>query len=188
MALENYQDLSQTSSELNAGFAFEFACSCCARKWRSPFKPYRKGQLAGILSMLAQVVQRTESASRLTDGISDAGVRGARETALAEAMVQAQALYTVCDACHQAVCQDCYDQDAAQCAGCLKDARNAATSGSPAAAGGGLACSNCRSPCAGVRFCGECGFDMASTHKSCPACAAMVLRQARFCTDCGHGF
>jgi membrane protease subunit (stomatin/prohibitin family) len=50
------------------------------------------------------------------------------------------------------------------------------------------ACPNCRTPSSGGRFCGECGFDMASTHKSCPGCGTMVLRQARFCTDCGHSF
>jgi predicted amidophosphoribosyltransferase len=40
----------------------------------------------------------------------------------------------------------------------------------------------------GGRFCAECGFDMASTHKSCPGCGTMCARAARFCPDCGHGF
>ncbi|MGH8796605.1 MAG: double zinc ribbon domain-containing protein, partial [Caldimonas sp.] len=54
--------------------------------------------------------------------------------------------------------------------------------------GGGPVCPNCQTPSQGGRFCHECGFDMASTHKSCPGCGATMARQARFCTDCGHGF
>lgn len=188
MALENYQDISRISGELNPGFQFEFSCGVCARKWKSPYKPYRKGQFAGILTVLAQLVQRTESASRLTEGMSDAGMRSAQDSALAEAMAQAKTLYTECKVCHRAVCADCYDENAAECVACLRDARNAATPSGGAETGAGLACSNCGTPSTGGRFCGECGFDMASTHKSCPACAATMPRQARFCTDCGHSF
>ena len=49
-------------------------------------------------------------------------------------------------------------------------------------------CPNCQTPSQGGRFCHECGFDMASTHKSCPGCGSVMPRAARFCTDCGHGF
>ena len=52
----------------------------------------------------------------------------------------------------------------------------------------GMYCPNCQTASQGGRFCHECGFDMASTHKSCPGCGATMPRQARFCTDCGHGF
>ena len=52
----------------------------------------------------------------------------------------------------------------------------------------GPVCPNCQVLSEGGRFCHECGFDMASTHKSCPGCGTTVSRQARFCPDCGHGF
>ena len=67
-------------------------------------------------------------------------------------------------------------------------AAQAAQYESAATAAATLACPNCQTPSQGGRFCHECGFDMASTHKSCPACGVTMMRQARFCTDCGHAF
>jgi Double zinc ribbon len=193
MALENYRDLSQAGSDLGAGFQFEFFCSKCNRKWKSPFKPYRMGQIAGLISRFSFLIKGSQTASRTTGNFADMGSRGAKESALAEAMEQANKLYTVCESCKGAVCDDCWSPRDNSCTPCAQAEQREAEKSSGRSAreaehGGALACPNCRTPSGGGRFCAECGFDMASTHKSCPGCGTMVLRQARFCTDCGHSF
>jgi hypothetical protein len=112
---------------------------------------------------------------------------------LDEARKTAATMYTVCTKCDTSVCRDCINPRTDLCPRC-----SAAPEGSPAAspaaaassshATPAMSCPNCRAAHAGGRFCAECGFDMASTHKSCPDCGAMALRQARYCNDCGHGF
>jgi len=195
MALDNYRDLSVGGSDVNAGFQFEFYCSNCNRKWKTPFKPYRMGQVTGFLTRLAFLVSGAANTSRLTGTAADFGSRGAKQQALAEVMPQAQRLYSNCVVCELAFCEDCVD-GSNTCKGCLlkagkvqpgQDANGGygAQSGSQA---GGHACPNCGTAGNGGRFCAECGFDMASTHKSCPGCGAMAERSARFCGDCGHGF
>lgn len=194
MALDNYRDLSTSGNDINAGFQFEFACNVCQRKWKSPFKPYRFGQITGLLTRFSFLVSDFKTAGRTSGNLADMGTRGAKGKALAEARAQAERLYTECPKCHQGVCEDCYVQDKNACTACLDkaagDARVAArqaeyeTHERTSVA----SCPNCRTAHAGGRFCAECGFDMASTHKSCPACSATLPRQARFCTDCGHGF
>jgi hypothetical protein len=74
------------------------------------------------------------------------------------------------------------------CTKCRTTASQAVRYETPAVEAAAVVCPNCQTPSQGGRFCHECGFDMASTHKSCPACGATMMRQARFCTDCGHGF
>jgi membrane protease subunit (stomatin/prohibitin family) len=142
MALENYRDIGSYGSN-SPGFQFEFHCSNCAKVWKTPFKPYRKGQVAGFFASLLMHFHGVRNVGYATRLASDAGL-GEPERAG-----------------HQAV-----------------DAPPAA----------GLSCPNCRSAHGGGRFCAECGFDLASTHKSCPDCGAMATRQARYCNDCGHGF
>jgi Double zinc ribbon len=127
--------------------------------------------------------------------LADAGEKRARRAALEEAIVLAEQRYADCPNCKKTVCEDCWNPRTQQCVSC--DGQGEPTpSGrhAPAAASGGghagpgLACPNCRTALGGGRFCAECGFDMASTHKSCPGCGAMCTRAARFCPECGHGF
>jgi hypothetical protein len=193
MALENYRDMSTSGNDVSAGFQFEFYCSNCSHKWKTPFKPYRMGQITGLLSRFAFFFTDMRTAGRATGNFADIGSRGAREKALAEAMPQAESRYTVCSACGEAACGDCFSVPDDTCHACLLKASNKAQDASRQAAaemGEQLAhaCPNCRCAHAGGRFCAECGFDMASTHKSCPGCGAMTARQSRFCTDCGHSF
>lgn len=198
MTLRNYTDVSRLDTDLTAGFQFEFACRHCQRTWRSPFQPYRRGQFAGLLAKIAPFVRMNHRVGHAAVGVSQAGMRGARDSALAEAIEQAQRLYSVCPECKKEVCGDCFDSARQTCASCVEQARKQSrdeqayhgTAAGAAAAGTSSAprCPNCQTPNHGGRFCAECGFDMASTHKSCPGCGAMQLRQARFCTDCGHGF
>ncbi|MBV8605550.1 MAG: zinc ribbon domain-containing protein [Pelomonas sp.] len=186
MSLDNYRDLSSGGSDVNAGFQFEFFCTNCDRKWKSPFQPYRRGQFSALLARFYFMFNGGAQASRVSTNLSDMGSRGAKEDALNEAQARAQTMYVECPHCHQGVCTDCFDERQGACPACLakEQQQNQVRQAEAAAA----TCPNCHAPHAGGRFCGECGFDMASTHKSCPGCGAMALRGARFCTDCGHSF
>lgn len=191
MALENYRDISDLSSDMSAGFQFEFFCNRCSRNWKSDFTPYRMGQFAGILSRLAPLLGAGRGPlMNSTTGLSGVGKRSARADALAAAMQHAARRYAVCAACRKEACIECFDAQREQCLSCIETAASLATQPAQGSDGptAGASCANCRAAVSGGRFCAECGFDMSSTHKSCPACGAMSLRQARFCTDCGHGY
>lgn len=190
MDLDNYSDRSTRGSSLNAGFQFEFYCQRCSQKWRSPFQPYRMGQFSSLLSRFAYLFGGASTAVRTSAGISDVGEKKAWDDALAEATAHARTLYTRCQRCSQAVCGSCLDVASATCRPCLQNAAGGSSTASTSARGasGAHSCPNCGAGSDGGRFCAECGFDMASTHKSCPGCGATVSRQSRFCTDCGHGF
>jgi hypothetical protein len=185
--LENYRDLSRPGTDTGAGFQFEFGCDQCGRKWKSPFKPYRTGQLAGLIYKFAFFFQDRGQVSRIASGAADAGTQRAREKALAEAQSQAAERYQKCPGCTQSVCTECWNERTGQCNACTAKESQAVVRAGGGTPGGQTACPNCGAAASG-RFCAECGFDMASTHKSCPGCGVMCLRQARFCTDCGHAF
>lgn len=195
MSLSNYQDVSKTGSNVNAGFQFEFYCGNCSRRWKSAFRPYRRGQLSGLIYKFAYFLDSYGRMSEATSVVADAGEKRAREAALKEAIELAEQRYTECPECRKAVCEDCWNPRAKRCEACQgggEQASGARGSASASAGGGtagaGLACPNCQAAFGGGRFCAECGFDMASTHKSCPGCGSMCTRAARFCPDCGHGF
>ena len=202
MALDNYRDISSYGAN-SPGFQFEFSCSNCAKVWKTPFKPYRKGQVAGFFSSLLMTFHGVRNIGYVTRLASDAGLEGAKGDALAEAMERANTMYSVCSKCQRAACQSCFKEREGMCGNCVDQsashgraglgesgggagADGRQSSGAPPAAG--MSCPNCRSAHDGGRFCAECGFDLASTHKSCPDCGAMAMRQARYCNDCGHGF
>lgn len=190
MALTNYRDLSRMGSDTNAGFQFEFSCGSCSRSWKSPFKPYRKGQFAGLLSRFAYFIGDRGATSRTASQVAEMGGNRAKQAALQEALALAEQRYFECPGCDKAVCDDCWNPRTERCEACTKLSANRpeAAAASRGASGAALSCPNCRAAMTGGRFCAECGFDMASTHKSCPGCGAMCARSARYCTDCGHGF
>lgn len=199
MSLTNYRDISRLGSQVGAGFQFEFYCGSCSREWKSPFSPYRRGQLAGLFYKLSYFLGDRGAMFRASNALADAGANRARESALQQAIALAEQRYTECPACAKAVDEACWDARARLCSLCAgKGARVPADEGgSHAAAGGGVAaardsgsltCPNCASAIGGGRFCPECGFDMASTHKTCPSCGTLCARATRFCADCGHGF
>ena len=189
MALENYRDISNWGGT-DAGFQFEFHCSNCARSWKSPFKPFRTGQLTALLANISMFVDSMRSVTNTSSKVSGLRGTGAHQAALDDALKQASRMYEVCESCHQAFCEDCYSGNDRMCIPCVKKARGGSETSHLGDASGSAApsCPNCRTPSAGGRFCAECGFDMASTHKSCPGCGSMCERGARFCVECGHGF
>ena len=193
MAMTNFRDLSTGTSDLNAGFQFEFFCELTGESWKSPFKKYTRGRLNGWLSRATTIFYQFYSVDRVASYAAEAGVRKAKAAALADAMEMAADRFRQCEKCNKWVSLAVYEEDRGRCKNCLGTLH---ASGSSRGAFGNYAdddssgpvCPNCQTPSQGGRFCHECGFDMASTHKSCPSCGATMSRQTRFCTDCGHAF
>ena len=200
MAMTNYRDISTSPTETGAGFQFEFFCELTGETWRSPFKPYRKGQLSGLVARATGFLYQLHDAGRVIGYAADAGARKAKAAALADAMEIAVHKFHQCESCNKWVCLAAWDADSGRCNTCARKGgnRNAGSYGGnayreqqhdePEAASAGPACPNCQTASQGGRFCHECGYDMASVFKSCPGCGTTLPRQARFCTDCGHGF
>ena len=199
MVMKNFRDLSRPNADLSAGFQFEFYCEICQESWRSPFKPYRAGQAAGLFTRFSYVLNEFYKVGKLTDLVyktgrasgtsADAVGSKARSVAFAEAEAMVADRYHKCDSCRLTVCDDCWREAANLCVKC--DANSAVVARleqEEQQAAARIYCPNCQTLSQGGRFCHECGFDMASTHKSCPGCGSTMPRQARFCTDCGHGF
>ena len=190
MSLNNYRDLSTSSSDVSAGFQFEFYCDLCGESMRTAFTPYRKGQLTGWLGRFTFLFSDLYKVNRASGAFADAGASSAKAEALEEARATVAQYYHACPTCHRAAGNECWSADLQQCRDCAAKARSGSSGGYSQSAPGeaGSACPHCQTPSQGGRFCHECGFDMASTHKSCPSCGSTMSRQARFCTDCGHGF
>jgi hypothetical protein len=193
MALENYRDISVGGSDVGSGFQFEFSCESCGRRWKSPFKPYRMGQITGLLTRFAFLFTDFRNAGRATGNFADMGSGGAKDKALEEALERARTMYTECGGCRHAVCHDCWDERQNSCVDCVTAAREGAANAQrqqaeAQAAAAAVTCPSCQCLTASGRFCSQCGYDMASAYKSCPTCGSMVARNARFCGDCGHGF
>lgn len=191
MAMTNFRDLSTLSSDSAAGFQFEFFCEITGETWRSPFRPYRRGQLYGLVAKLTYWYNGLHGLGRATEYAASSGMKGAKAAALAEAQEQAAQRFMQCGECHKWVVPAAWDERGNHCVECAAKARGYGSidpaTGAGAAASTAL-CPNCQTPSQGGRFCHECGFDMASAFKSCPSCGSTLPRQARFCTDCGHGF
>lgn len=191
MAMTNFRDLSTLSSDAGAGFQFEFFCEVTGETWRSPFRPYRRGQLYSLVARLTHWYSGLHTLSRATEYASSAGAKTAKAEALAEAQALAAQRFHQCGECHKWVLPAAWDERGGHCTECAARARGPLAGhggdggGSQSAA---AVCPNCQTPSEGGRFCHECGFDMASAFKSCPSCGTTLPRQARFCTDCGHGF
>lgn len=200
MAMTNYRDLSTPTSDTRAGFQFEFYCEVTGETWKSPFVAYRRGQLNGWLSRATTLFHQAWAADRVAGFAAEAGVRKARADAFEDAQEQALRRFRQCGQCHKWVCLAAWNDDEDLCIACLRLQQGsgrgnygAAYADEPqqaeaASGSGAMRCPNCQTPSQGGRFCHECGFDMASTFKSCPGCGTTLPRQARFCTDCGHAF
>lgn len=198
MALSNFRDISTPTGDVGAGFQFEFVCESCGETWKSPFVSYKRGNAAGLFRRFGYLVNEFYKIGAVTDIIyklgraSGSSVEVVGGKAKAAALEEAQALalqrYNRCGNCRITVCGNCFDESSGLCIKCEAVQGASAHQSNAGGPGSATACPNCQTPSQGGRFCHECGFDMASTHKSCPGCGATMSRQARFCTDCGHGF
>ena len=115
MSLTNYREIGKHGSDTNAGFQFEFQCARCSNTWKSPYKPYRKGQLAGLIYKFAYFLGDRGSMGRASAAIADVGSKRAGESALQEALAMAEQRYTVCPGCDKAVCEDCWNPRTRRC-------------------------------------------------------------------------
>lgn len=200
MSMTNFRDLSTTVNDVNAGFQFEFFCELTEETWKSPFRPYRRAQMTAWLSRATTMFHSLYGANRALGYAAEAGIRSAKAEALAEAQEMAAKRFRQCEQCSKWVALAVWDEDSGTCTGCRRGGGARRSSGGGRAAayqdeddgdqagGSALRCPSCQVPSQGGRFCHECGFDMASTFKSCPGCGTTLARQARFCTDCGHAF
>ncbi len=204
---KNYRDISVRVGT-GACIQLEFYCGCCDFTWKSQPAALKSTRTLGLfdkLQLLAGLLGQTDlrstiskagSATRFAAGSAE---EAAFKKAVPVAQAQAARYFNACVTCGDICCENCIVDANGQCKRCVQQARGAATQprggyggdaygGESQQASGGAVCSNCQTPSQGGRFCHECGFDMASTHKSCPTCGSVLPRAARFCTDCGHGF
>jgi len=202
--LKNYRDSSQSHGEA-AGFQFNFECQRCDFKWASPYTPYRPARFLTKLGSAMRIFDLFGSANVASKAhLLNEGARMSVGTdrdkpklkALQAAQAQAARYFDKCSECDRICCNNCFGSTDGVCSYC----EGRAAHGTPfdedvAVAARGhdesahsIVCPNCQAASEGGRFCHECGFDMASTHKSCPGCGCVLQRSAMYCADCGHGF
>ena len=119
---DNHRDLC-ISTGTGAGFQFEFYCQCCNDTWRSPFEPFRSGQVSGWLaqaqSVLGSVFGNTGYAlGRAAAGMAEAGWGEGRDEAFRAAIEQAKPLFHRCAKCTQVVCARCWNVESGLCRTC----------------------------------------------------------------------
>jgi len=206
----NVQDVSRSPHDVDAGFQFDFYCERCRDTWRSPFTPYRRGQVAGWLTRAASIVSGplASDASRAATGLADAAWGEARDAAMKEAVAQAETHFHRCARCQNQVCPKCWNVEKGLCLNCAPDLQAEVESARSVAevdaarlraesAGKDLAekvdvvsdstnaCPRCKAMTHGGKFCPECGFNLAESRVACGKCRAMMPAGTRFCTACG---
>ena len=184
---------------MDVGFQFEFACGNCSRTWKSAFRPYRRGQLAGFVYKLAYYLGDRGGVSRGLDLVASSGPTRARQSALDDALRLAEQRYTDCPGCHRSVCEDCWDDRARLCERCRSESGRSSSAGPavgafprPAPSLGRSARRLPRVPTAARHWTGAAlprvrirrGIDP----QELPQLWDPVYPRGRFCTDCGHGF
>ncbi|WP_055491300.1 zinc ribbon domain-containing protein [Streptomyces sp. TP-A0356] len=207
----NYRDLCEQHGT-GAGFQFEFSCSRCSDTWRSPFEPFRAGQMAGWLSRgvsaaWSLVGGAGRSVSDAADGLAGASFGTQRDAAFTRAIANAQGHFNRCPRCTAYVCARCWNPGQGLCLTCSPDTaaeaeaarqrglndmvtRRAYDEGGQR--GGSydvtaprqLVCPHCRAETRGGAFCPSCGHRLAQT-TSCSACRQDLPDGAAFCPACG---
>lgn len=194
MTLRISRDLSVSGAR--GTFQFEFACGCCRSVIESPAEAQRMARFAGLMAQIAEWNSRFVPFLRVTHRLTGASSSSSKEAARERAIEWARSRYVECPGCQKWVCENCWDEQLEQCNDC--GGHKGSNQGSVSArvhqtdlsegARPLLKCPNCATPTGNGRFCAECGFDMASTHKTCPECGTLCARSARYCPDCGHGY
>jgi len=205
---DNYTDLSSESG-VNAGFQFEFFCEHCNDAWRTPFVPYRRGQVSGWLGKASDLLGGLfGSAGDVVSGMAESGFGTARDAAFRDAVQLARGRFHRCGTCAQYVCDRCWNRERGLCLQCAPDtdaeveaarARGETEAAVEAATEEGrsrgkkrdvktakqLVCPSCGEKSGGGKFCASCGAKM-DAKAFCPECGKPVTMTDAFCRECGH--
>ena len=208
----NHRDLC-VQQGTGAGFQFEFSCSRCWDTWRSPFEPFRAGQMAGWLSRGVNAAWSViggstgQSVTNAADGLAGANFGSQRDAAFTRAIERAQGHFNRCPRCTSYGCARCGTQGQGLCLTCSPDtaaeaqaaqqrglndmvAQRAYDVGQQQGTGYDvttprqLVCPNCRTETRGGAFCHGCGHHLAQP-VSCSACHQSLPHDAAFCPSCG---
>ncbi len=202
----NYNDLCKDD-----GFQFEFYCEHCQNTFRSEFKRYNTGAVAGVLSTAASLFGGIlGKASEIGDRVRDAGWQKARDEAFDEASEEVFAKFKQCPRCNKIVCVErCWNEKRGLCKECAPDlgvemsAAQASRSVEEVWAHAAMAeedkrlgkehwretivatCPECGAPQeTNARFCASCGAKLKSDEK-CANCGEKLAPNALFCPACG---
>lgn len=212
----NYAD-----NSTEAGFQFMFYCDVCNDGFKSSFiesETYKKGQglrgLARGASALGSILGgRVSNIGWATERAGD--IIGERfeerspewqkehELAFERAKHEAAQHFHRCHACHQYVCDACYNEDEGLCVSCaprqevyvakaraeamrrnIDDAAASATVWQGAIESKTTTCPSCGKPAGTGKFCNNCGASLALN--ACPRCGAQNAQSVRFCNNCGN--
>ncbi|MFB6962986.1 zinc ribbon domain-containing protein [Streptomyces sp. NPDC057611] len=208
----NHRDLCEQHGT-GAGFQFEFYCSRCSDTWRSPFEPFRAGQMAGWLSRGANAAWSVigggaaRGVSDAADGLAGANYGTQRDAAFTRAIANAQGHFDRCPRCTAYVCGRCWNAGLGLCLTCSPDtaaeaqaaqqrglndmaAQRAYDAGQQrgqdydVSTPRQLVCPQCRAETRGATFCPACGHRLAQTD-SCSSCHQDLPDGAAFCPSCG---
>ncbi|MFD4612997.1 MULTISPECIES: zinc ribbon domain-containing protein [unclassified Streptomyces] len=208
----NHRDLCQEHGT-GAGFQFEFYCSRCSDTWRSPFEPFRAGQMAGWLSRGVNAAWSVigggaaQGVSNAADGLAGANYGTQRDAAFTRAIANAQGHFDRCPRCTAYVCARCWNPGLGLCLTCSPDtaaeaqaaqqrglndmvAQRAYDAGQQrgqdydATTPRQLVCPQCRTETRGAAFCPSCGHRLAQTD-NCSSCHQDLPDGAAFCPSCG---
>ncbi len=206
----NTRDVSRSPHEVDAGFQFEFYCERCHDTWRSPFEPYRRGQIAGWLGRAASLFSGLAyDAGRAAAGLADAGYGEARDEAFRQAIQRSEQHFHRCGRCSNQCCSKCWNTPKGLCLNCAPDLQaeveQARSEGEVMRArerahlaGENLAnqvdverpstnaCPKCKAPTLGSKFCPECGCNLAAFARlTCRKCQTVLPGNVKFCVECG---
>ena len=177
----------------DTGFQFEFFCESCGDTWKTPFKPYRAGQANGVFRRFGYLFNEFAKISVISETIYRLGRAGgtsieatsskAKATALEEALALGAQRYERCSNCRTMVCAIATTRrpNAVSATG----RRRGSQSGTSASATSTVrplpdAVAKALLPRVRLRH-GEHAQELSVLQRH-------DARQARFCTDCGHGF
>ncbi|OIK25064.1 double zinc ribbon domain-containing protein [Streptomyces malaysiense] len=208
----NHRDLC-VEQGTGAGFQFEFSCARCYDTWRSPFEPFRAGQVAGWVSKGVNAVwsmiggTATRGVSDAADGLAGASYGNQRDAAFSRAIGNAEHHFNRCPRCTGYVCARCWNAGQGLCLNCSPDTAAEAQAAqqrglndmvSQRAYDAGqqrgnaydistprqLVCPQCRAETRGGAFCPGCGHHLAQS-PACASCRTELPSGAAFCPSCG---
>lgn len=208
----NHRDLC-VEHGTGAGFQFEFSCARCHDTWRSPFEPFRAGQIAGWVSKGINAAwsviggNASRGVSDAADGLAGASYGTQKDTAFTRAVSNAETHFNRCPRCTGHVCARCWNAGQGLCLSCSPDtaaeaqaaqqrglndmvSQRAYNAGQQAGTSYDtttprqLVCPQCRTETHGGTFCQGCGHRLAQT-TPCTSCHNDLPTGAAFCPSCG---